>query len=774
MKVKYTLEKYLYIALTSLIIIFLMRFLEAGTMLFTFGNEKGMILSELAGIGLDVIDSLVILLLLFPLYFLISRCSERLADMLFMTVITLLTVAHFLLLQYFFSQHKPLGSLLFGYSLDEILLTVKTANISIFSLTIAVIVIIALPLVTYYLAKKKLPYRVVRIIIWALLPISIPVTIVACLTYNDFTSNKSYVFYKAAIDYKTEEKIYCHEITREVYFDYRNMFRERNNFSEEYPLLHYFETEDSLGYYFNDFEKKPNVVILFVEGLNDDFVHDYHGANLMPNLRKMMENSLYWRRCFTLGERSFAVVPSLLGGLPYGEIGFTLLDQLPTHLTLVSVLGANGYQTDFFYGQGSWFHKKNIFFKKNNISLIFDNACYSDKYPKILVGKDNYFWGYDDKCLFQQSLEVIDTLSDKPRLDMYFTGSTHSPFIISETEKYDKRMKEIRDGLETRTDRKFFKHFNDYARTILFLDDAIGDFIENYSKRDDFKNTIFVITGDHPMTEIPPVNSLKRYHVPFIIYSPNLKTSATFSNTVSHLDFYETMIAFMEKYGVERPEYSASFGRNMFKESNNIAFMDEPRNMVDLYYGGYYVSEDNLYRVDDDFNIYKFRSMEIYDLSKPAELYSMKRRLQEIKEISEYTSLENKIMPIDVYCKALKDTLLREFKNKNDIVFSGKYHNLVPEIDVTEFDTLVLDFSLDYHGVDDACQLVYRISDENGNNISTEYFGIGKDGRKYAFHKQIPLKNKGGKIVFNAFLFNPEQQECTISRLDGILLGNIK
>jgi len=90
------------------------------------------------------------------------------------------------------------------------------------------------------------------------------------------------------------------------------------------------------------------------------------------------------------------------------------------------------------------------------------------------------------------------------------------------------------------------------------------------------------------------------------------------------------------------------------------------------------------------------------------------------------------------------------------------------------YDTLVFDFSLDYHGVDNACQVVYKISGEDGSNISTKYFGIGADGRKFAFHQQIPLENDGGKVVFQSFFFNPDGNQCIISGLDGILLGNIK
>lgn len=648
MKVKENLENYKNIMISYWIMVFLVRLLEVSNMLLTFGNEEGMLVSELGGFCVDIVCGSAILLILLPLYTVFPVKAKKIIIWVFLVLFSILLVIHILLLQYFFNQHKPLGTLLFGYSMDEILFTVGTANISLLAVFFEILVILALFWTVYFIIKDKINWRFAGVVAVVSLPFALVLLVVPKNFFNDYVKNKSVYFYKEAIEYNISEKNYCHEITVEDVEKYHDIFPEKRFTSDKYPLMHKFDTHDSLGYYFHDFDGKPNVVILIIEGLNDDFVHDYHGLNIMPNLRKLISESLYWDHCFTLGERSFAVVPSVLGSLPYGEIGFTLLDKLPRHLTLTSIFEANGYQTDFFYGQGSWFHKKDVFFKRNNIDLIFDKHKFDEKYEKIVVaiGKGNYFWGYDDKNLFNQSLEIIDTLKDTPRFDVYFTGSTHSPFIISEPEKYDERLLKMRNVLEKNTDRKFYKHYNDYARTLLFLDDALFEFFEKYSQRDDYQNTIFVITGDHPMTEIPPENLLKRYHVPFVIYSPRLKTSMTFKNMVSHLDFFETMMAFMEKYGIERLDESAAFGGNMFMNNDNFAFMNEPRDVVDFYSDGYYISGKDIYKVDDAFNIKRINDSDRFEL--------LEEKLATIRKISEFTSLENYIMHADYYKKVLK------------------------------------------------------------------------------------------------------------------------
>ena len=327
----------------------------------------------------------------------------------------------------------------------------------------------------------------------------------------------------------------------------------------------------------------------------------------MPFTSGLKDRSLYWNRCFTLGERSFAVVPSLLGSLPYGEKGFTLLDKLPRHLSLVSILEANNYQTDFFYGQAAWFHQKDRFFKYNNIGLIVDKSRFSDKYSKIIVGNDHFFWGYNDKDLFNQSFQVIDTIQKKPRLDIFFTGTSHSPFQISDQDYYDSRFSKMMSELKNDSTIVFFEKYKKYIQSVLFVDDALESFFKEYEARSDYDNTIFIITGDHPMTEIPIANSLKRYHVPLIIFSKGLNTTKTFTHTVSHLDVYETILSFLADYRINVPDVSSALGSNLLLEKSDrekrIAFMNDNREIIDFYSNDYFLSGEQLYSVAKDLTL---------------------------------------------------------------------------------------------------------------------------------------------------------------------------
>ena len=183
--------------------------------------------------------------------------------------------------------------------------------------------------------------------------------------YDKFSLNKPVYFVGKSIKYLLSSDDIISTKTNE----FKKLYPEKDFISKNYPLVYKVDRENELGQYFDDFQGKPNIVILIVEGLNDDFIHEYKGSILMPSLNQLKAKSLYWNRCLTLGERSFAVVPSILGGLPYGDKGFTLQARLPRHLSLVSILKSNDYYTSFYYGQGAWFHPQ-IIIKLNNISIL--------------------------------------------------------------------------------------------------------------------------------------------------------------------------------------------------------------------------------------------------------------------------------------------------------------------------------------------------------------------------------------------------------------------
>lgn len=726
-----------------------------------FPVQESLVKFELIGLLMDFMWSGMLLLLYLPIYFILSKISYRFADYFSLGLIAIICIVHFLVLKYFLYQLIPLDVFLFQYSLEEVIYTVSTSTNSIlFELILLPCILILFILLYFFLNKYKVKEK---LYLPSLIIVSISIFAFVVFHFldishpNRFSINKSIYFFKNSILFALEGNKEDTTYTAKDVEDFQELFDGKNYISEEYPLLHSFEKRDMLSKYFHDFDTAPNIVVLVVEGLSDDFIHPYRNLSLMPFLDSLKTESLYWNKCFTLGERSFAAIPSILGSLPYGKIGFTLLDRLPRHLSLVSILHANGYYISYFYGQGSWFHKKSKFFKYNNVDLIVDNEDYPGKYEKIIV--DDFFWGYNDKDLFNHSLDVLDSLPASKRLDVYFTGTTHSPFAISDVDKYDAQLSEMVKDIDG-NDTGFFNSYRKYFLTLLFANDALESFFNKYKSRDGYENTIFLISGDHPMTEIPIANSLKRYHVPLLIFSPKLKQGKEFDEVVSHLDIYGSILSLLSEYDVDVPLISTAIGDHLFKNNSKrkIAFMDDNREMIDYLSGDYYLSEHQLYSVGDDLSIEPIINSE--------KLHELRDELTTFRRTSRYVSIHDKIISDSLYCQSLGFKLLHSKKMQDTFHFNSEYHNLLKkEMKNTTF-SLEISFNYDADVMVENFTLVYQLSDKNDNTLYWENTGVTNEDGYFQLYLQIPQQNTSDSLLdFSLYFWNQKKQDFTYSDL---------
>ncbi|HQR94676.1 MAG TPA: LTA synthase family protein, partial [Sediminibacterium sp.] len=284
-----------------------------------------------------------------------------------------------------------------------------------------------------------------------------------------------------------------------------------------YPFLHKVDsTADVLSPYFETSMRKPNIVILLVEGLGRAFTNSggYLG-NFTPNIDSLSTKSLYWENFLSQGGRTFAVLPSLISSLPFAKNGFNELgDAMPGHFSLINLLKQNGYQTSFFYGGDSKFDNMKLFLTKNKVDQIYDQSNFPVGYSKMPLSKSGFSWGYGDKDLLTRYL-ATEQDSAKPQLNVVLTVSTHNPFLINEQEAYLQKFTDRMSVLGFTEDQKSnYRNYSYQYASILYMDEAIGNFIRSYQQRPDFNNTVFLITGDHRMPEIPMSNKLDRYHVP--------------------------------------------------------------------------------------------------------------------------------------------------------------------------------------------------------------------------------------------------------------------
>jgi uncharacterized sulfatase len=164
------------------------------------------------------------------------------------------------------------------------------------------------------------------------------------------------------------------------------------------------------------------------------------------------------------------------------------------------------------------------------------------------------------------------------------------------------------------------RYKNQYA-SILYADNSIRDFIKNYSSRSDFNNTIFIITGDHRMPEIPMETKIDRYHVPLIIYSPLLKHAQTFSAMSSHLDITPSILSLLKhQYHLKTPSVATWMGHGLdtsssFRNTQAYPLIQTKNDLVDYIMNDYMLNGNDLYKIENN-----MRLEPVDDDNKKAEL----------------------------------------------------------------------------------------------------------------------------------------------------------
>lgn len=612
---------------------------------------------------MDVFYWLRLFLFLFIIYTIVFFISAKIAKVLLQALIVLLFLIQAGLMLYFNTSLVLLGADLYNYSIKDIEQTLgASGGVSVISISILVILILTVISALYFLPKKikikKTPALALPILSILFLFIGVKKLIAVPSFKSDFENNlilnKSDYFISASYEHffstKFEVDIYADSYIGDfgeneikiIDFEYVD--------DVEYPFLHKYVAQDVLSPFFQTKKDTlPNIVIILVEGLGQAYSNKsaYLGS-FTPFIDSLSNHSLYWENMLSQGGRTFAVLPSILGSLPFAKNGFLELENPPKQLSLLSLLKLNGYQTSFYYSGDASFDRMGLFLKENKIDEIRDEKTFPSGYLK-LPSQNGFTWGYNDKELFRYFLSSRSaTENKKPQFSVVLTVSTHSPFLINESNKYEKLFENRMNTLNFPDSQKdLYRKYQSQYSSILYMDDALRYFIKEYQKREDFSNTIFMITGDHRMPEIPMSTKIDRFHVPFIIYSPMLKRTETFSSISSHFDIPSTILSFLNSNNqIKMPMLSSWIGEGLdtgrvFGNSHRIPLMQNKNDIVDFVMGEYHLNGNDLFKlnqqleeekVDDEarknqmineFNLFKIRNTSISNGGKliPDTLY---------------------------------------------------------------------------------------------------------------------------------------------------------
>jgi len=607
--------RYLILNAAFLPVIILLRIAEYCYLSHTTLMQEQPFVIEAGGLLYDFRDFLVLILLMFVPFLLISLLNRRVANMVYILFLGLLILLQFSLIRYFAVNLVPLDDVFFRYSFSEVRMIISNSDPLNFMTFLPLILILLLFTGLEILAARvRLKPRVITLLSLCYLA-ALFLSIVRPPSMEAFASdtvfyfevNKSSYFIREGISslFLDETASEADEIADEI-DRYHELHPEFDFTSKNYPLVHINNTNDVLGPSFNLQEQPPNLVFIIVESLSAACIGDqsWYG-NFTPFLDSLKNKGLYWDNFLSSSERTFHVFASIFGSLPFGNGEFLKdLSKIPFHYSLIRYLRENGYYTSVYYGGDLSFTNYKEFFLKERTDFMLD--YFGPEYQEKQKLYPEFTWGYHDEFTFARSLEVIDSLNREPRLDIYLTLSTHNPFQPPNAGYYMKRYEEITNQPgypkekkeRTDLDPKIFA-------SILYTDDALRKFFNEYSKRDDFKNTIFFITGDHFFMELgySTISAIERYHVPMFIYSPLIKSPAHFSSVSSHQDVTPSVTAMLQKkYHFNDHPFVHWLGQGIdttasFRNVHTMQFVSAGWDLVDFLKGGYFLSKNRLYKL---------------------------------------------------------------------------------------------------------------------------------------------------------------------------------
>ena len=370
-----------------------------------------------------------------------------------------------------------------------------------------------------------------------------------------------------------------------------------------YPFAHAERTPDTLGPLFNTKPgAPPNIVFIIVEGLGRSFSGP--GArfgSFTPFLDELAGRSLYFENFLAGQGRTFGVLPTVLGSLPFGANGMAALgERMPRHASLLSILKDQGYHLEYASGSNLEFDNQGLFLRREGVDDFISETDYKPPYQR-----SNY-WGYDDRALMETAIARQRDDPRQPSVRIIQTTSTHDPFTFPDKPKYLRKVGERLAALGiAEGSNPAYTGQREVFASILFADDALRLYFEQAAQLPGYDNTIFIVTGDHRLPELPMDTRIERYHVPLIVFSPLLKAPRAIKAVSSQFDIAPSLLAFLgHGYGLRTPAQVTWLGTGLdtepaFRNLHVIPLKQTKTELSDFVSGAVYLAQGRLFALAD-------------------------------------------------------------------------------------------------------------------------------------------------------------------------------
>jgi len=297
----------------------------------------------------------------------------------------------------------------------------------------------------------------------------------------------------------------------------------------------------------------PNLVVIHLESFAGYRTGTF-GNHLpsTPNFDALAREGLLFTDFFVPAVPSARSVFNMITGIPDLNPGRSASrNPLVVHQkTLINAL--NGYDRFYFIGgSATWGNIRGLLATNIQNLHIYEEGAYNAEHVDT--------WGASDMAVFHKAVQVF-AAQKKPFFAFIQTSGNHRPYTIP-TEPSDLRGFKRVSVDETTLHNNGFESLDAY-NGIRYFDHCLGEFIREARKQPFFRNTIFVMYGDHGNSSVNPTPwqqlNLTSFHVPALFYAPALINPRRIDTIASELDLLPTALSMMKV-----PYLDTTLGRDL-------------------------------------------------------------------------------------------------------------------------------------------------------------------------------------------------------------------
>lgn len=302
-----------------------------------------------------------------------------------------------------------------------------------------------------------------------------------------------------------------------------------------------------------------NVVLILEESFGSDFVGSLGDTRgLTPEFDKLTRQGVLFDHFYATGNRTARALEAVLTSMPPIPTESILKREHSQRVyTLAHVVAEHGYERLFMTAGRGLFDGVRSFMKTNGFNHFREQSDYHN--PNFINA-----WGVSDEDLFREALCEFDTLhaQHSPFFATLLTVSNHRPYTFPAGR--------IASKAQTR------------ENAIRYADWSLGHFFREAATHDFFRNTPFVVMGDHGARVYGSQRfPIKSYRVPVLLIAPDAAERGTRCHTVAcSLDIAPTILGCLGgEYrsvfsGQDACRIPAFAGRAIMRHNHDVAMLD--------------------------------------------------------------------------------------------------------------------------------------------------------------------------------------------------------